>query len=282
MTPDEYCQDKAARSGSSFYYILLFLPPDRRRAITALHAFCREVDDIVDSGGNPGVAATKLDWWQQEVERLFGGHPGHPVMRALAPHLSNYGIERRHLLEVIDGMRMDLHQTRYLDFAGLALYCRRVAGVVGVMASGIFGASDARTLQYADRLGLALQLTNIIRDVGEDARSGRIYLPMADLQRFGVTAQEILRAEPSSRFVDLMRYEAQRARAAYREAYALLPDADRQTQRPGFIMSSIYSTLLTEIERDGFNVLKRRVALTPVRKLWIAWRTWARGCPTDV
>ena len=282
MTPDEYCQDKAARSGSSFYYSFLFLPPDRRRAITALYAFCREVDDVVDSGGDAGVAAAKLDWWQGEVSRLFAGAPTHPVTLALAPHLAAFGIEQRHLVEVLDGMRMDLRQTRYLDYEGLRLYCRRVAGVVGVMASGIFGATDPRTAEYADRLGLALQLTNIIRDVGEDARAGRIYLPADDLQRFGVTAQEILRAQPSDRFVALMRFQAERARDAYRQAYASLPEADRRAQRPGFIMAAIYAALLEEIERDGFQVLQRRVALTPLRKLWIAWRTWVRGRPADV
>ena len=282
MTPDQYCQDKAARSGSSFYYSFLFLPMPRRRAITALYAFCREVDDIVDDEGDAGIARTKLAWWRQELDRLFAGQPEHPVSRALAPHLQAYGIERRYLLDIIDGMQMDLDQNRYLDFEGLKLYCHRVAGVVGLLASGIFGATQPATRDYAARLGLALQLTNIIRDVGDDARKGRIYLPLDDLQRFGVTAQDLLKLREPAGFAPLMQFQAQRAREAYREAFALLPSQDRPAQRPGLIMASIYYALLTEIERDGFKVMHQRIALTPLRKLWIAWLTWVRGRPPDV
>jgi phytoene synthase len=277
MTPDAYCQERAARSGSSFYYSFLFLPPERRRAITALYAFCREVDDIVDDGSDTGVAAKKLAWWRAEIDAMFGDAPTHPVTRALAPHLSAYGLERRHLLEIIDGMQMDLDQNRYMDFAVLALYCHRVAGVVGLLASSIFGISDPSTHVYAAKLGQALQLTNIIRDVGEDARKGRLYLPLEDLRRFGVTAQDVLALKHSPQFVDLMRFERDRAIAAYREALASLPDADRRAQRPGLIMAAIYRTLLDEIDRDGYRVLTHRVGLTPIRKLWIAWRTWRRG-----
>jgi len=279
MTPDEYCQDKAARSGSSFYYSFLFLPPERRRAITALYAFCREVDDVVDETSDPGVARVKLDWWVSEVDRLYGGTPQHPVTLALGAHLGSYDITRSRLIEVIDGMRMDLEHNRYLDYTGLRLYCRRAAGVVGEMASGVFGRTDPQTLRYADTLGLAFQLTNIIRDVGEDARKGRIYLPIEDLQRFGLTAADILSTRHSPKFVELMRFQAARARDCYREAYALLPEADRRSQRPGLIMSAIYSTLLDEIERDGFLVLDRRTSLTPIRKLLLAWRTWVSGRP---
>jgi phytoene synthase len=279
MTPDEYCQDKAARSGSSFYYSFLFLPPERRRAITALYAFCREVDDVVDETIDQGIARVKLDWWVGEVDRLYSGAPQHPVTLALSAHLGSYDITRSRLIEVIDGMRMDLEQNRYLDYTGLRLYCRRAAGVVGEMASGVFGRTDPQTLRYADTLGLAFQLTNIIRDVGEDARKGRIYLPIEDLQRFGLTAADILSTRHSPQFVELMRFQAARARDCYREAYALLPEADRRSQRPGLIMSAIYSTLLDEIERDGFLVLDRRTSLTPIRKLLLAWRTWVSGRP---
>jgi 15-cis-phytoene synthase len=279
MTPDEYCQDRAARSGSSFYYSFLFLPPPRRRAITALYAFCREVDDVVDEVHDPGIARTKLEWWRVEVDRMFAGSPQHPVTQALAPHTDAFGITRSRLREVIDGMQMDLEQTRYLDFTGLALYCRRVAGVVGEMASAIFGASDPRTREYADALGLAFQLTNIIRDVGEDARRGRIYLPNEDLQRFGVTTGDILASRHTDAFVAMMRFQAGRAREQYLRAYALLPEVDRRAQRPGLIMAAIYWTLLEEIERDGFRVLDRHTSLTPIRKLLLAWRTWVRGRP---
>ena len=274
MTPDQYCQQKAAASGSSFYYSFLFLPAERRRAITALYAFCREVDDVVDETSDAQLAASKLAWWRQEIGLLFDGRPQHPVSRALQPALAPYGITAARLNEIIDGMQMDLTQTRYLDFAGLERYCYHVAGVVGMLAAGIFGYTDARTLEYARTLGTAFQLTNIIRDVGEDARKNRIYLPVEDLQRFGVSAADLLGAKHGPAFVELMRFQAQRARQYYDAACAALPAADRRAQRPGLIMAAIYSALLDEIQRDGFQVLERRTSLTPLRKLWIAWKTW--------
>jgi 15-cis-phytoene synthase len=277
LTPEQYCQQKAAASGSSFYYSFLFLPPARRRAITALYAFCREVDDVVDETADTQLAATKLAWWRQEIGLLFDGKPQHPVSRALQPALAPFGITAARLNEIIDGMQMDLSQTRYLDFAGLERYCYHVAGVVGMLAAGIFGYTDARTLEYARTLGTAFQLTNIIRDVGEDARKNRIYLPVEDLQRFGVSAADLLAAKHSPAFVELMRFQAERARRYYAAAYAALPAADRRAQRPGLIMAAIYSALLDEIEREGFRVLAGRTSLTPMRKLWIAWKTWLRG-----
>ena len=194
MTPDEYCQQKAAASGSSFYYSFLFLPAERRRAITALYAFCREVDDVVDETNEMQIAAAKLAWWRSEVANLFAGNPQHPVTKAFAPHRESFSISSENLNHIIDGMEMDLTQTRYLDWPGLERYCYRVASVVGLLAAGIFGYRDARTLDYARDLGIAFQLTNIIRDVGEDARKNRIYLPMADLKQFGVPAADILQA----------------------------------------------------------------------------------------
>ena len=274
MTPDEYCQQKAASSGSSFYYSFLFLPPERRRAITALYAFCREVDDVVDEGMDPQVSAAKLAWWRAEVANLFAGRPQHPVTRALEPHREAFGITAERLNEIIDGMEMDLRQTRYLDWAGLESYCYRVASVVGLLAAGIFGYRDERTLDYAKNLGIAFQLTNIIRDVGEDARKNRVYLPVEDLQRFGVPAADILQAKETPAFRSLMEFEAERARGYYQSAMSALPPQDRRAQRPGLIMAAIYRTLLEEIQREGFHVLTRRTSLTPLRKFWIAWRTW--------
>jgi phytoene synthase len=274
MTPDEYCRQKAAQSGSSFYYSFLFLPLERRRAITALYAFCREVDDAVDEPSDPSAARATLAWWRGEVDRLFAGNPQHPVTLALDPAIEPFGITKTQLNAIMGGMEMDLNQNRYLNFASLQLYCHRVAGVVGALAAGIFGYRNPRTREYAEKLGLAFQLTNIIRDVGEDARKNRIYLPLDELKEYGVTAADILNANHTESFVRLMRFQAGRARRCYDEALALLPAEDRRAQRPGLMMAAIYRALLDEIAGDDYRVLQQRTALTPIRKLWIAWRTW--------
>ena len=284
MNPQQYAQDKTAASGSSFYYAFLFLPAPQRAAITAFYAFCREVDDVVDEATDLGVAQTKLAWWRQEVARSFAGQPQHPVMQALMPHVPAYGIEAGSLQAVIDGCQMDLDQNRYLDFAQLQPYCHRVAGVVGEVAARIFGQTHADTTRYAHQLGLALQLTNIIRDVGEDAARGRIYLPINELQRFDVKAHELLkhkqvndRADFERRFTALMAFQCERALGVYDQALALLPACDRRAQKPGLMMASIYRTLLREIAADPLPVLTQRVALTPLRKLWLAWKVQALG-----
>jgi phytoene synthase len=274
MTPDEYCQQKAAASGSSFYYSFLFLPPERRRAITALYAFCREVDDVVDECSDDQIARTKLAWWRVEIGKLFQGEPAHPVTKALQPFIDAFGIKQQQLNEIVDGMEMDLTQTRYLDFAGLERYCYHVAGAVGLLAAGIFGYSNPRTLEYAKNLGTAFQLTNIIRDVGEDARKNRIYLPMDELKRFEVPAADILQCRYSENFLRLMQFQSERASSFYAKALDALPPEDRRSQRAGLIMAAIYRATLDEVARDGFKVLTQRTSLTPLRKLWLAWKTW--------
>jgi phytoene synthase len=274
VTPDEYCQQKAAQSGSSFYYSFLFLPPERRRAITALYAFCREVDDIADEVTDPGVARTKLAWWRTEVANLFAGHPQHPVTQALAPFVGPQGVDSARLNEIIDGMEMDLVYHRYPDFDALKLYSHRVAGVVGQLSASLFGYTNPSTLEYAEALGTAFQLTNIIRDVGEDARRDRVYLPLDELARFGLTAEDIRERRGGENFRRLMEFQGERAESFYDLAFSKLSPEDRRSQRAGLIMAAIYRSLLGEIRRDGFNVLDRRVGLTPLRKLWIAWKTW--------
>lgn len=274
MTPDDYCQNKAARSGSSFYYSFRFLPSDRRRAITALYAFCREVDDVADEVSDVNLARAKLGWWRAELANMFQGHPQHPVTKALASATTLFGVDQMRLNEIIDGMEMDLTHHRYNDYESLRLYCHRVAGVVGQLSAGIFGYSNPKTLDYAENLGLAFQMTNIIRDVGEDARRGRIYLPQDELARFGVSTEDILAARYSPAFKQLMAFQTERAKSLYAVAFQALSPEDRRPQRPAVIMAAIYRTTLDEIERDGFRVLTQRISLTPVRKLWIAWRTW--------
>ena len=277
MTPDDYCQQKTAQSGSSFYYSFLFLPPPRRRAITAFYAFCREVDDVVDECTDLDVARTKLAWWRTEVAALYEGKAKHPVALALTALLPEFNIEEARLYEIIDGMEMDLTQHRYADFSALQKYCYRVASVVGLVSAEIFGHSHPDTLKYAENLGMAFQLTNIIRDVGEDARRDRIYIPVDELARFNVTAADIMHARHSEAFVQLMQFQVERALNYYREAMNFLPQQDRRSQRPGLVMAAIYRTLLEEIRADGMQVLNQRTSLTPLRKLWIAWRTWIKG-----
>jgi phytoene synthase len=274
MSPDDYCQQKTAQSGSSFYYSFMFLPAERRRAITALYAFCREVDDAVDEPADPQVARAKLAWWRHEVAQLYAGHAQHPVTRALVPAIGPFNIQQRQLGEIMDGMEMDLTRNRYPDFESLKLYCHRVAGIVGVLAASIFGYRNPKTLEYAENLGLAFQLTNIIRDVGEDARKDRIYIPADEMQRFGVSAADILNAQQTENFSRLIEFQVRRVEICYAEALAALPADDRRAQRPGLVMAAIYRTVLEEIGRDGYQVLTGRTTLTPLRKLWIAWKTW--------
>nr|WP_026263104.1 presqualene diphosphate synthase HpnD [Chitiniphilus shinanonensis] len=278
MTPDQYCEDKAAQSGSSFYYSFRFLPAAQRRAITALYAFCREVDDVVDECHDENLARTKLAWWRAEIDNLYAGDPQHPVTRALQPALSTYDLQREHFLEVIDGMQMDLEQARYNAFKDLQLYCYRVASVVGLMAASIFGYRDRQTQKYAHDLGIAFQLTNIIRDVGEDARRGRIYLPVEELQRFDVPAADILNYRETDNFRRLMEFQIERAESYYAKAIEQLPAVDRKSQRTGLVMAAIYRATLEEIKRDGpQKVLNQRLSLTPIRKLWLAWKTYWFG-----
>jgi len=276
VTPDEYCQQRTARSGTSFYYSFMFLPPERRRAITALYAFCREVDDAVDEASDPVIARTKLAWWRAEIGAAFTGTPQHPVALALKPVVAKFRLPEEHFHAVIDGMAMDLDCSRYADFAELERYCHCVAGVVGLMSAEIFGYVNPATRAYARDLGIAFQLTNIIRDVGEDARRGRIYLPQDELTLHGVDPSSLLRRESSEALLMVMSEQAARARRWYARALDALPAEDRRAQKPGLIMAAIYRTLLDEIEADGFRVLERRIALTPLRKLWIAWKTARR------
>jgi len=276
MTPDEYCQDKAAKSGSSFYYSFRFLPPIQRQAIIALYAFCREVDDTVDEISDADIARVKLEWWREEIQNTFKGEATHPVGKALEVALTSFDLHEEYFMEIIDGMAMDLDQFSYSDFSQLALYCHRAASVVGLLSVEIFGYQNRKTLTYAENLGLALQLTNIIRDVREDAERGRIYLPQDELERFNVKADDILSLKSTPELTALLEFQTARAKQYYQQAMNALPAEDRYTQRTGLIMAAIYEATLDEIVKDNFQVMKQRVSLTPLRKLWIAWRTARR------
>ena len=275
MTPQQYCQDKAAKSGSSFYYSFLFLPKTKREAITALYAFCREVDDVVDECKETSIARTKLAWWRNEIHQLYQNNPQHPVTKALNDVIRTYHLDQEHFIEIIDGMEMDLDQNRYTDFKQLQLYCYRVASVVGLLSAQIFGFSNRKTLKYAHDLGMALQLTNIVRDVGEDARRDRIYIPLDELEKFGVTESDILNGKSSEHLQALLNFQIERAEGFYDRALKTLPTEDKKLQRTGLIMTAIYRTLLREIKASGSEqVLHSRISLTPLRKLYLAWTTW--------
>lgn len=247
--------------------------------MTVLYAFCRELDDIVDEHSDAHVAQTTLNWWRGDLAKVFSGEtPEHPVCQALKTVAADFSLPHEELEEIINGMQMDLEQARYVRFEDLQQYCYRVAGVVGRLITRILGFTQAATLDYAEKMGLALQLTNIIRDVGEDTRNGRIYLPTEEMQRFNVPAQVIMQHTPTPEFAALMAFQTERARNLYREAVALLPQQDKKAQKPGLIMAGIYYALLNEIIADGAeNVLKYKIAIPSPRKKRIALKIWLFG-----
>ena len=247
--------------------------------MTVLYAFCRELDDVADDSSKPTVAQAALNWWRADLAKAFTEQmPEHPVNQALKTVLCSFALPHGEFSELIDGMQMDLEQARYNSFDDLKLYCRRAAGVVGCLIARILGFTQPQTLEYADKMGLALQLTNIIRDVGEDARKGRIYLPVEDMQRFGVPASVVMRSAPTPEFAALMAFQIGRARETYRQAVSLLPASDKKSQKVGLIMAAIYYALLNEIERDGAeNVLTYKIAIPSPRKKRIALKTWLFG-----
>jgi phytoene synthase len=273
MNPEEYCQQKAAASGSSFYYSFLFLPTEQRKAIIALYAFCREVDDIVDECSDKNIARVKLQWWRDTMKNTFDGKPEHPIQHALLAVIKRYQLPLEYFLEIIDGMEMDLDHQHYPTFKELSLYCYRAASVVGLMAAEIFGYQDRSTQKYAYNLGMAFQLTNILRDVQEDAARGRIYIPLDELQRFNVNIDDIVQNKNSTAMQELFKFQANRAQQYYDEAFSSLAEQDRYAQRSGLIMAAIYRRLLTAIADRNYNVFAGRISLNPLHKLWLAWNT---------
>ncbi len=275
MTPQQYCKEKTAKSGSSFTISFIFLSKQKRDAMTALYAFCREVDDVVDECTDFNVAQAKINWWKSEIENLYDGKPQHPVCFALQPVIPQFGLAKEHFLEIIDGMEMDLQYNRYADFKQLQLYCYRVASVVGLLSAQIFGFKNRATLKFAHDLGMAFQLTNITRDVGEDARRGRIYLPLDELKKAKVTEQDILNNNKTPQVKELIEFQIERAESYYDKALRELPTEDAKQQRVGLMMAAIYRTLLREIRADGAeNVLSHKISIPPVRKLILAIKTF--------
>lgn len=275
MTPQQYCKDKTKKSGSSFAVSFIFLPKQKREAITALYAFCREVDDVVDECTDYNVAQTKINWWKGEIENLYADKPQHPVSFALQPVVKDFNLAKEHFLEVIDGMEMDLKFNRYEDFKQLQLYCYRVASVVGLLSAQIFGFKNRNTLKFAHDLGMAFQLTNISRDIGEDARMGRIYLPLDELAKANVTEEDILASKKTPEMKELVEYQIERAESFYDKALQQLPAEDAKQQMPGLMMAAIYRTLLREIKEGGAeNVLTHKVSIPPLRKLLLALKAY--------
>jgi phytoene synthase len=272
----ERCAEITRRSSSNFYYAFMLLAPERRQALYAVYAFCRFVDDIADDAA-VREPALMLARWREELGRVYGGEPTRPVSRALADAVRRFTIPREYFEEVIAGVEMDLTRKRYRTFDELRLYCYRVASAVGLICIEVFGYTNPAARVYAEKLGIAFQLTNILRDVSEDASRGRIYLPLEDLEKMGVSEEEILNRVYSSNFVRLMEFEANRARNFYREAEAAMPPEDRSTLRTAEAMRMIYGALLARIVSSNYRVLDRRLSLSAPRKLYLVGRAWASG-----
>ncbi len=264
------------KSRSSFYYSFLFLPRPKREAIYAVYALCRSVDDIADDSGDAAGKAGRLKAWREELDRCYAGRPTHPITEQLGECLSRYPIPQGYFEELLAGVEMDLTINRYPTFVDLSRYCYRVASVVGLICIEIFGYTQEMTKEYAVNLGLALQLTNILRDLKTDGQRGRIYLPQEDLQRFGYREEDLLNCRYTPEFFPLMHVEADRAREYFKQAARSLPSEDRKSMVAAEIMGKIYRETLETIARKDFRVFEDRIALSSARKLQLALSTWAQ------
>lgn len=276
MAPDDYCQAKAAPRGSSRYYSLLFLPVEARRALTALYAWQQEVTGIVAECHDLGVAHSKLQWWRDELAGLFADRPQHPVSQALALHLELSALPQAPWQAVLDGVEQELAGGGYADFTALSEHCLQIDGSVSLVVTPVLGYQDPLTPQFAQQVALALALLRILRDLTLDVRQGRFYLPMDELQRFGVGPADLSQAQTSGPLHEMFKFQVVRIRDYLQQALAHWPVADRYRQQSYLIQAELGRRLLAEIEADGFAMLERRVSLTPLRKFWIAWRTMRR------
>ena len=275
MSPQDYCKQKTNESHSSFLFAFIFLSQKKRNALTALYAFCREVDDVVDECKEYEISKNTLDWWRFEIDRLYNNEPQHPVTKALDPYIKHYQLDKAYFIEIINGMEMDLNFSRYESFKELQLYCYRVASTVGILSAQIFGYKDSKTLKYAHNLGIALQLTNIIRDIGEDARRGRIYIPLDELKKSNLSEADILNFKQNIKIKNLIEWQAERAKYFYQLAVSDLPYTDRGSQKPGLVMANIYYVLLTKITKDHpENTLNQKVLISRYKKIQITLLTF--------
>jgi phytoene synthase len=273
--PIEYCQNEVKKSKSNFYYGFSFLPPAQRNAIMVIYAFCRVVDDAVDTCNDKLIAQERLNWWKKELNRAFADKPITPIGQALKQIALEFNLNKTLFEEIIFGIEMDLQHYSYKSFDDLQIYCHRVAGVVGILVAKVLGYEHPKTEEYARKLGIAFQLINIIRDVGEDAKRNRIYIPKDELTRYSISITEILarRVKSQENFIALMRFQTARAKKFYVDAIHCLPPIDREKQQAGLIMANIYLTLLTKIENSNFDVFNNRYSMSTINKLWITWKT---------
>lgn len=277
MSFAEYCSQLTHKSRSNFYYSFLFLSKEKRQAMYAVYAFCRSVDDVADGSAAVIEKRLQLEEWQRELDRCYDGRPSHPITVKLAQSVQRFGIPKEYFEELITGVEMDLTCNRYPTFRELYEYCYRVAGVVGLMCIEIFGYRNPKAKDYAINLGVALQLTNIMRDLRVDAERGRIYLPQDDLARFGYSEEELVQGVYTPAFIELMRFAGARARQYFRNARELLAVEDRRSLFAAEIMGAIYYKLLETIEASGYRVFDRTITLPTNQKLWLALSIWARS-----
>lgn len=261
------------QAGSDSYYALRFTAPEKRDAIAALHGVITEIAEVTEECSDAGVARLKLHWWREELERTWQGNPQHPATKCLYPYLSEYNLPVEYLQELIDGNLMDLDQSTYAGFSELALYCHRVSGTTQSMITEILGYHDHQTARYAADLGIALKLIEIICNLRHAVQQGRNYIPRDDLARLNLTTETLLRGEHKPQLTELLAEQAVRARKRLQGAKDRLPTGDEPAQVFGLILAAIAEARLKEVEADKFRVMDQRIELTPVRKLWIAWRT---------
>jgi len=274
-----FCTDLTKNSGSNFYYSFLFLPKSRRDAMYTVYAFCKAVDSAVDEPPPNSNPEEELRRWRAELDAVYGGIPTWPIMISLAHHAKQLSIPKAYFTELIKGVEMDLTTPRYRTFDELSVYCYRVASIVGLICLHVFGATSAHAQNYAVDLGMAFQLTNILRDIGIDAEQGRVYLPQEDLVRFGCTEADLLQRKDCPELHDLVRFEAERARQFYAKAQAALeslPAIDRRALTVAEIMRAVYSRILNHIERPDHQIFGPRVRLSTSHRLAVAAGVWLR------